>query len=78
MADADAMLIRKPNVAAWKATTLTFRQKITSNLRSALGPEGRRLSSAGEIGVIHPIPVPFMDQDELRKGRIARRPALDT
>jgi hypothetical protein len=27
--------------------------------------------------VIHPIPVPFMDQRELRKGRIARRSTVD-
>jgi hypothetical protein len=30
------------------------------------------------MGVIHPIPVPSMDQHELRKGAIAQRPALDT
>jgi hypothetical protein len=27
--------------------------------------------------VIHPIPVPFTDQRELRKGRIAQRSAVD-
>jgi hypothetical protein len=29
------------------------------------------------MGVIHPIPVPFMDQRDLRKGRIAQRPTVD-
>jgi hypothetical protein len=29
------------------------------------------------MGVIHPIPVLFMEQRELRKGRIAQRPAVD-
>jgi len=28
-------------------------------------------------GVVHPIPVPFMDQRELQKGRLARRLAVD-
>jgi hypothetical protein len=30
------------------------------------------------MDLIDPIPVPFMDQRELRKGRIAQRPTVDT
>jgi hypothetical protein len=43
-------------------------------------PVGPPVDGYGQLvrmGVIHPIPVPFMDQRKLQKGRIAQRSAVD-
>ena len=48
-----------------------------SSNREPMGPASKRLPPAERRGVIHPIPVPFMEHRELRKGWIARRFAVD-
>jgi len=42
-----------------------------------MGPPVDGYRQLMRMGVIHPIPVPFMEQRELRKGRIAWRSAVD-
>jgi hypothetical protein len=50
---------------------------LSSNLES-MGPPVDGYRQPVRMDVIHSIPVPFMDQRELRKGRIAQRSAVDT
>jgi hypothetical protein len=45
-----------------------------------LGAHGPPVDGGRQLvrtGVVHPIPVPFMDQRELQKGWIAQRAAVD-
>jgi hypothetical protein len=69
---------RRSEVGQLHALRLDHRPSVglSSNLEP-MGPPVDGYRQLMRMGVIHPIPVPFMEQRELRKGRIAQRSAVD-
>jgi hypothetical protein len=53
------------------------RMLLLSSNREPMEPPVDGYRQLVRMDVIHPIPVPFMDKRELRKGRIAQRSAVD-